>query len=300
MKAEVYILGLFTFNGEDEKNIVFSNEQLNAININTKNHLSNQTINHESKWVTYPLNQKELGHLLESNTANLVEAEMGYYHHRVIFRFILKGDKINSEIRDIREKLKAYANNLITTAIIEPNHEFQFAHCDIYPLFIVHEGLKYHFKKEDPVFSNDTTTMAFDITEPSKISPIGKTYNIRISIPSTIIYTRSGVSDDFLKAMINSIYQYCLYEQKQLNKHKNIGEIGEGQLVSLWHHIIDTMGGRTLDKNIAKVSQTNYILAFGALLIAVVAFDLEKFKMNTDFIYNNIKSFINLIFSVFN
>lgn len=299
MKAEVNILGLFTFNGEDEKNIVFSNDQLNMINSNIKEHLPNQSNNPDSKWVTYELNLKEIAHLLESNTSNIETAEMGYYHHRVIFRFILTGPNITSEVRDIREKLKAFANKTIKTAIIEPNRTYEFAHCDIYPLFIVHEGLKYHFKKEDPVFSDDTTTMAFDITEPSKISPIGKNYKVRISIPSTIIYTRSGVSDDFLKAMINSIYQYCLYEKKEINKQKNISEIGENQLVNLWHHIIDTMGGRTLDKNIAKVSQTNYILAFGALLIAIVAFDLEKFKMNTDFLHDNFKSFFTMIFSIF-
>lgn len=300
MKAEIFILGLFTFKEEDEKNIVFSNGELNTINTNIENSIGVKKTQQDSKWVTYDLNQKkELLSAFQFSTSKIVAAEMGYYHHRVIFRFTVEGENINSEIRDIRENLKAFANATISNSIIEPNRNFYFDACDIYQLFIVHEGFKFYFKKEDPVFSNDTTTMAFDITEPSKISPIGKRYNIRISIPSTIIYSKSGVSDDFLKAMINSIYQYCLYAKKELNKQRKVSEIGEGQLVNLWHHIIDTMGGRTLDKNIAKVSQTNYILAFAALVIAVVAFDLDKFFSNWGFITSNLKHTTNLIFSLF-
>lgn len=297
MKAEVYILGLFTFQGEEEDNIVFSNGQLNIINTNIEHQLGTKRINQASKWVTYPLNQKVSP--LNTSACRITAAEMGYYHHRVIFRFILEGHNLHPVIRDVRQSLKSFAKDMIQNTIIQPNRDLKFLDFDIYPLFIIHEGLKFFIKKEDPVFSNDTTTMAFDITEPSKLSPIGKKYNIRISIPSTIIYTKAGVSDDFLKAMINSIYQYCLYEKKELNKQKKINEIGEGQLVKLWHHIIDTMGGRTLDKNIAKVSQTNYILAFAALLIAVVAFDIEKFTSNWHYLTSSVKTFVNVVFSIF-
>ncbi|WP_284036504.1 hypothetical protein [Neobacillus sp. 114] len=299
MKAEVYILGLFTFQGEEDENIVFSNEQLNIINTNIENQLGIKRVSQPSKWVNYPLNKKELMECLHTSACTITAAEMGYYHHRVIFRFILEGENLHPELRNIRQNLKSYSKEIIQKAIIQPNRDLKFIDFDIYPLFIIHEGLNFFMKKEDPVFSNDTTTMAFDITEPSKLSPIGKKYNIRISIPSTIIYTRAGVSDDFLKAMINSIYQYCLYEKKELNKQKKITEIGEGQLVKLWHHIIDTMGGRTLDKNIAKVSQTNYILAFAALLIAIVAFDIEKFTANWHYLTGSVKTFANVIFSIF-
>ncbi|MEH6993445.1 hypothetical protein V7075_12090 [Neobacillus drentensis] len=295
MKAEAYILGLFTFEDEDEENIVFKNFELDTINANIEKHLGFKRTIQDSKWVTYHFTNKEI---LQSSTCKITEAEMGYYHHRVIFRFIIDGDKINTELRDIRENLKAFAQNVIQNSIIEPNRSFKFKDFDIYQLLIIHEGIKISTKKEDPVFSNDTTTMAFDITEPRKISPFGRKYNIRISIPSTIIYSKFGVSDDFLKAMINSIYQYCLYEKKELNKHKRISDIGEGQLVKLWHHIIDTMGGRTLDKNLAKVSHTNYVVAVIALAIGAVAFDLEKVFANWKLFASGFKNFANLIFSI--
>ncbi|MBH9967971.1 hypothetical protein [[Bacillus] enclensis] len=284
MKTEVYILGLFSFNGEEEKNVVFSNNELDTINSRIENVLGVKRLNLESKWVTYHLDHNEVIASLEGVSSHLTRAEMGYYHHRVIFRFTFEGNDFNSELRDIRQGLKEFSNELISSVIIKPNQDLLFERCDTYQLFIVHEGRKLFSKEADPIYSNDTTTMAFNITEPSKISPIGKKYNIRISIPSTIIYSQSGVSDDFLKAMINSIYQYCLYEKKELNRKKEISDIDETQLVHLWHHIIDTMGGRTLDKNIAKVSQTNFILAFGALLIAIVAFDVDKFKYNWSFL----------------
>jgi hypothetical protein len=293
MKAEIYVLGLFSFKGEEEENIVFNSSQLDTINSNIEKILELNRVNQdESKWVTYNI-ETHTKSLVNTASCHVAEATMGYYHHRVIFRFIIEGEKLNSELRDIRESIKRNTVDMINRAIIEPNKDLGFIDCETYPLFILKEGLHFYFKKEDPVFSNDTTTMAFDITEPIKFWPIGRKYNIRISIPSTIIYTRSGVSNDFLKAIINSIYQYCLYEKKELNRQKKINGISEDQLVHLWKHIIDTMGGRTLDKNIAKISETNYILAFAAFIIAIVAFDRVKFLEN----WGLITGFIKKIFT---
>lgn len=299
MKAELYILGLFTFKDEDEKNIVFDKEQLNSINLNIEEELGIKRTVTNSNWVKYNLSHSDIMNPPVSDSCRLTAAEMGYYHHRVIFRFIIEGTDVNTDLREIRSKLKNFANEQIATAIIKPNLPHGFLHCDIYQLIIVHEGKKIFSKKEDLIFSNDTTTMAFDINEPNKILPGGKRYNIRISIPSTIIYTRSGVSADFQKAIINSIYQYCLYEKKEANKRNKTTDIGETQLVHLWNHIIDTMGGRTSDKNIAKISQTNYLLAFVALLIAIIAFDVDSVSEKWDYLTQGVKNIGSMIVSLF-
>ncbi|ALC89406.1 hypothetical protein AM500_06125 [Bacillus sp. FJAT-18017] len=323
MITEVYVLGLFSFENEDKKNIIFNSGELKDINESIMRHLKYNMKTSKGKWETYHLDCQDIIKLFPFSL-QCSHAEMGYYHHRVIFKFILEGD-IVPKIRDIRAILEKYVKTTIDNSIIKPNLDEGFIDKSIYQLLILHEGLQFFLKKEDPIFSDDTTTMAFDLNEPRKYWMVGRKYNIRISIPSTIIYTRAGVSDDFLKAMTNSIYHYCLYEIKEAKSRKRkeqetnkltkpklkngkqkrqveIDEvcIEEEKLVHLWQHILDTMGGRTLDKNLAKVSQTNYILAFAAFLIALFAFDLDKFQDNAGLIKGFIKGVFHMVGSWFN
>ncbi|PLS17807.1 hypothetical protein CVD28_08895 [Bacillus sp. M6-12] len=285
MKAEVYILGLFTFKDEDKKNKVFNDRELNKINenINSTDGLKLKNIQPNSRWKMYQLDISEIQTKIP--LTKITSASMGYYHHRLIFRFQLTGKRIDIDLRKIRKVFNDYSKNIITNSIINPNKVYDFKHCDTYQLIFLRNRQFLRFSKEDAVFSNDTTTMTFDISEPSAIMPFGKKYNIRISIPSTIITSKEKVSDDFSKAMINAIYQSCLYEIKDKRKMKNeTTELSEDQLVKLWQHIIDTMGGRTLDKNIAKISQTNLIVAVAALLLGLIAIDAKKIFSFADFI----------------
>jgi hypothetical protein len=296
MKADVYILGLFTFNDEEKKNKVFSDKDLENINLNLEQspQLTKDSSEQMSRWRMYNIDMGEIGQKISKTT--IVSSTLGYYHHRVIFRFQLSGKNIENELRKIRSVLKEYAESIIKDSIIKPNESHGFFDCDTYQLIIVQNRNLLNFKKEDAVFSNDTTTMTFDINEPSAIMPVGKKYNIRISIPSTIITSKDRVSDDFIKAMINAIYQSCLYEIKEKRREEKELEIelSEDQLVNLWQHVIDTMGGRTLDKNIAKISQTNYFVAFAAFIVAIIAFDLDKLFSNATTMKKMFYSFLNL------
>jgi hypothetical protein len=287
MKVDVYILGLFVFKGENEESVVFSDAALDEINTRIENYLGVERINEKNtRWKKYILNKGELIETLKSASVELEDASMGYYHHRVIFKFELAGQNLNEKVRELRKVLKNYADQTIQNAIVTPNKDYRFDFCYTYPLVVVREGIQIAYRKKDHVFSDDTTTLTFEINEPRFLVPIGKKYNIRISIPSTIIYTKNKISNDVLKAMINAIYQYCLYKKKEKFKeapNPNI-ELGEDQLVQLWQYIIDTMGGKTLDKNIAKISETNYFVALAAFVIALVAFDLGKLQSNLTYL----------------
>jgi hypothetical protein len=72
-----------------------------------------------------------------------------------------------------------------------------------------------------------------------------------------------------LRDIINAIYQHCLYEKK-VKDEKKISDnvLDESLLVNLWTHILSTMGGSSVDINIARMTN---ITRFLARLLALLA-----------------------------
>jgi hypothetical protein len=90
-----------------------------------------------------------------------------------------------------------------------------------------------------------------------------------------IIYrlTEEETDQRLIRDIINTIYQYCLYEKKLIDENKGTREnrLDESVLVNLWDHIVSTMGGRPVDILIARIAFLANILAIIAITLAILA-----------------------------
>lgn len=300
MKVTVYILCLFKF---VEDNVVFGNIELESFNqvildyIEDKDTLQEYEIadnivvkasDESSVWRVYPVNQHlsaflegrgiiktGQGYCLpESNSTLVIEsAATGYYHHRLISRYEMDVSKPDFKtLREIRKLLDEHTNDIAMALVKEKSEQVLFAYT--YPMLVV-EGKRRRANREDKdeeenVFIEETTSLSFEVVEPCWWSPVGRTHLIRISIPGFIIYAKKGISDGLLRDLINAIYEYGLYEKKLLDNGKSPqNKFSEEILVKLWEHILDTIGGRTIDKYMAKITQTNYFIALLAFIVAL-------------------------------
>ncbi|MGD2249336.1 MAG: hypothetical protein PVF58_13090 [Candidatus Methanofastidiosia archaeon] len=328
MKVEVFILGLPNF--KDDR-IVFEHEELEKIKGKIgcclcKNGILKEDWEAYGGWHVYRLNPdglytnkrecSEKPYIEKSDIFDIKSAELGYYHHRVIVHFNLdlkdysfhkedgKGKDKFLVLRDVRKKLKDGIDEIIDDCITkevkrlteskEIGEEGEIEFMYTYSLIIV----KSEAEKHEPVFfSEETTSLCFEIIEPRSLPLPSRKHLMRISIPSTILYVKKGVGRSLLRDIINSIYQHCLYEKKGkdnkkveevIKKKKNVTEeeikdikkkiyenrLDEDILVKLWTHILDTMGGESADVHIARIESTNRFLTFIAIIISVFTFIL--------------------------
>jgi len=113
---------------------------------------------------------------------------------------------------------------------------------------------------------------------PTKL--FGKKHMMRISVPSTILYTRGKVGKNLLRDIINAIYLHCLYKKMSRDKKSGIfkNAIDSDINAQLMENTLDKMGGRTADVHNTMMSNIRYILALLALLVATSAFFWSIFQ----------------------
>lgn len=283
MKVIVYVLCLLKF---DDDNAVFSQNELEEFNKIIREYIGIESTS-SSVWNLYPCDAHLSKHLeLKNNsksTMTIDSAVMGYYHHRLIARFEITPSEINfMTLREIRKTFVEYTNGIVD-ALRQGSNQIHFYYS--YPMLMV-EGKRKAIQnpwlsEKDNIFTEETTSLAFEVVEPRWWSPMGSTHLIRISIPGILIYSKRPVNYSLVRDLINAIYQYGLYEKKLLDaKQKPENRMTEDNLVKLWEHILDTMGGRTNDKYMAKLTQTNYFVALLALIVALSSVDWLNQVMN--------------------
>ena len=297
MKIKMYVLCLLKFKDGE---IVFKSDELERIKNAIEKGLQNQNLfagyGPGDAFKVYCLN-REVVQTWVGQSANIESAEIGYYHHRVIV--YLKLDSVDdfSKLREVRDKLKEPIYNMIRCGVKAQIYELI---CDgnirkealveffyTYPLIVVKKCRK---RSETFPFSEETSSLCFDIVEPLSLHPLdlyrhlsdlcypqGKRHMMRVSIPSTVLYTQGEVGEDLLRDIINAIYQYCLYEQKSMDVSRKFFEnvLDESLQVKLWKHITDCMGGRSIDVHIARLTHATYFLAVLAIIISIVSLILR-------------------------
>lgn len=186
-----------------------------------------------------------------------------------------------SVLREVRKELKELSNEIINFFVkdqinrlvyskeIRKEGKVDFVYT--YPLIVVEKSIRNH---ELLPFSEETTSLCFEIFEPSLWPLLGKIHLMRISIPSTILYVQKDIGESLLRDIINAIYQYCLYEKRSEGEDTNIFEntLDEKLLVKLWEHFINTMGGRAIDVYSTKITHRRYFLAFLAIGVPIIIF----------------------------
>ena len=295
MNIKMYVLGLLKF--KDGK-IVFSEKELDCICSKIGECIENGKTNPDEKmekkdgWCVYTLNLENLGKEVPEDV-KIESARLGYCHHRVIvhFNIDLKGNEKEDkypQFRKAREILKKEADELINKCVKEKINEIIPTRKDreggevkfvyTYPFIIMKRK---HKKHKEILYSDEISTLCFELFE-SYYLLWKRKYIVKITIPSTILYTDKDEDPDesFLRDMINAIYQHCLYEKKARDEKKKLtywdyepfeNVLDEDILVKLWTHILDTMGGRTADIRIFKIMRATFLVALLAFLITFIS-----------------------------
>lgn len=187
-------------------------------------------------------------------------------------------------LRDARKALEKGTRNIINDCVLENVNELipskkvaeegRIEFIYTYPLIVV----KSSAEKHEPVpFSEETTSLCFEIAEPKWWPLSGRKHKMRISIPSTILYVQKGIGKNLLRDIINAIYQYCLYEKKAKDEKKKLidwmngpydNRLDEDILTKLWEHVLHAMGGRSTDLRVVRITNMTRLIALLAFLVS--------------------------------
>jgi hypothetical protein len=287
MKIEMYVLCLLKFK---DGRIVFKSDELESINVAITNGLKKRKLfivdKNDKKsgdvFKVYRLDPKKIEPCLRKS-AKIESAEIGYYHHRVIAYLRLDSADDFSKLREVRDRLKKLVdkliergvkdqiNKLICAGTVREEAEVEFFYT--YPLTVVKKRRK---RSEAFPFSEETSTLCFDIIEPSWFPPTAKRHMMRISIPGTILYSSSwGVSTELRRDIVNVIYQYCLYEKKSMDKLPFKNVLDENLLANLWTQIVNRIGGRMIEAHTIRLNfLTILLIILTAISVIILIFTL--------------------------
>lgn len=276
MKIEMYGLCLLRFT--DDK-IVFTSPELDIIKDAIANGLEEQQLftgdrKPSDGFEVYNLDPQHVEILLSADI-KITSAEIGYYHHRVIVQLISDSDADFPKLRKVRKQFNKLVDKMIENAVKEKINKLQIKEETrveffyTYPFIVVEKRPK---RSEAFPFSEETSSLCFDIVEPFWVFPSGKKHMMRISIPGAVLYpSKFGVSTSLRRDIVNAIYQCCLYEKKSTDKRPFKNLLDEKLLTSLWTQIVDTMGGRTIDVHIIKLTHVAYFLALVAIILSIIS-----------------------------
>lgn len=226
---------------------------------------------------------------MSDRSMSIVNAVLGYYHHRFIFHveLAISNMDIHGAIRSFREPLQQYSNEIVRKyrnlirECPELSKKGQIASFYEYQLIVVEKSADILKSKEMP-FSFETTSLCFDMIKPTFWWE--KKMLVRISLPCTIVYGNIQVNKDkaLIRDFINAIYQCALYGKKnRLSEMEKICPSGkidvddlykldEQDLQNLWTFMIDTMGGKTANLSSFRIMRLTLIVAALAIVSTLV------------------------------
>lgn len=282
-RVEFYILGLLEF---DREAVVLSDRQLCQIcECFTKRFGKFEKREPYYVWSLEKYFEKTLKQIKTGAKFKILQCEIGYYHHRVIFRLILDAEQFEAFglIRAIREPLHQYVRTLLNETLpkkIERDCKrpaAQIFYVYTYPLVIIQNG-RIIIKKQikDTLFSIPTTTFFLEIPETSLITL--RTHYIRISIPSVMVYSDKKLGDSVFRELVNGIYYAALYTKKMQHKgvFKNrndddLNELNEGVLCELSSYMLNGVVVNERHKIDTRTKTTALAFSAAAIIISVIA-----------------------------
>ncbi|MBI5847164.1 MAG: hypothetical protein HZB31_04320 [Nitrospirae bacterium] len=293
----VYMLYLLDF---EDGRVVFTNDQSLEIKKSVQKIIKeygHRLDSCDAEFDTHTLNIEGLNQSLASRNTQLmelVEAKIGYYHHRFISHFKLKNshNDINVQIRKIRDILRQYSNTIVEKCKEEINNirnlqaDGKIKGFFEYQLIVAEKSTDILDSFQIP-FSFQTTSLCFDIIKPTYFFP--ERMLVRISIPCAVIYGHIQVDKDktLVRDFINAIYQHALYGRKKrlvemgasvVKSIKDPYKIDEQDLQDLWAYMIDTMGGKTSNVYSFKVIRVTLFITIIVciLTIALVGKEIKE------------------------
>jgi hypothetical protein len=216
--------------------------------------------------------------------------EVYYYHHRIILKYVFGSLPSTSE-RRARQLILAHSRYILITRFVgvintasasggplpdERGHVTSY-----YSYCVLFLPLTSTFQHGIENLLGSHTFRIVEVTP--KLLERDRVHIVRISIPSTILYSRRPVRT-FLRAdILNAIYQHMLYAKKEQDRI-NPGQVvefsakdldarnvmQEAQLHAFWDHAVDALGGRMVDLQGVHQQTLLFRASILALLLALV------------------------------
>jgi hypothetical protein len=223
------------------------------------------------KWVDETIKcgvQDQINELvLSQQLKGKARVEFFYTYPLIVIGTVEKRSKLRQLVDKIIEcsvKMKEQINKLVCAREIRKEAIVKFF---TYPIIILKRRLK---SSEVFPFSEETSSLCFDIVEPAFFYRSGKRHMMRVSIPGTILYpSRKRIGTHLLRDIVNAIYQYCLYEQKSITKKPFKNVLDENLLAKFWEQIFNRLGSRTIDIHTSRITFIAFWVAFSALIVSI-------------------------------
>lgn len=237
--VEFYVLGLLRFAQENVgKTVVLEDEQINQIAEYFTGKTNEKNEYYPWRYLNVSAGKSEFAKKIMGEIEEILkeygsgvsynQCELGYYHHRIIFKLKLKlhlcslKDGLFETIRKIRGSLHKAVREHLKEALVRC--PFQISYIYTYPLIVIYNGAEFIRKRQkDGVFSIPTTTFFIEIPEAIKIKEIIevivhrtllRSHFVRISIPSTIVYADKKLGNSIFWELVNGVYYAALYSKK--------------------------------------------------------------------------------------
>ncbi|MEM1573759.1 MAG: hypothetical protein QXY96_04660 [Candidatus Methanomethylicaceae archaeon] len=306
--VEFYVLGLLRFDKENEESVVLSDEQLKLI----KDCLSTKIggkLEERDPWLVFKLsNTTDLGKKIqdilsgqEIQEKQIQLCELGYYHHRIIFKlhlslskeYLLK-DKFKI-LREIREKLHQTIRkflkdvfNSVNENIINKSHGInlnpKMLYIYTYPLIIIYDGVKLVKEvQKDRIFDISTTTFFFKIPE-VKYRILLRSHFVRISIPGMIVYADKEIDNLIFWELVNGIYYAALYSkklqditsQKSIQWDEKFNKLNESILCKLSSYLNEGIVALEMQEVGNRIAWIALIISMASILVLTVISFISK------------------------
>jgi hypothetical protein len=293
MTIEAYVPVLLNFR---ENTQVYSSEDLSLLSarvLNPGNGISEGAGATEFK---HALSESHLRTTLTDvkaapDVAKLItRVEVYYYHHRIILKYVI-AELAPSEERSVRQLILVHSRHVLISNFVNvintagpkagplPDESGRVTTYYSYCILLV--PLHPDFVDNIENLLGSHTFRIVEVTP--KLLERDRVHLVRISIPSTHLYSVGTVKTFLRVDIINAIYQHMLYAKKEQdagNKdplvafseadldHRNVMQ--EAQLHALWDHAVDAWGGRMVDLQGVHQQTLLFRASILALLLALV------------------------------
>lgn len=297
---EAYVPALLNF---CDNGIVYSPEDLDRLRelvLGRENGISPASKHHEFSHVVSPDTLRAtLGAVHGGDEAAdfLSRVEVYYYHHRIILKYVFEGMGAAME-RRARQLILAHSRELLVKTFVEtinsagpeggplPNESGRVT--SYYSYCVLFRPLERAFEDNVENLLGSHTFRIVEVTP--RLLERDRVHLVRISIPSTNIYS-TGTVRTFLRVdILNAIYQHMLYAKKEKDAtelhaltefslsdvdKRNVME--EAQLHALWDHAVDALGGRMVDLQGVHQQTLLFRTSIMALLVALAGIAITVF-----------------------
>lgn len=221
----------------------------------------------------------------------LGEVGVYYYHHRIVLRYSFGEFGADVE-RDVREAVRRHSAQVLAEHFVARINSASTTHGplpDETGRVTSYYSYCVMFFPERPGFSTDVENLigshTFRIVEvtPGIWRP-DRMHIVRISIPSTNIYSAKPPGRFLVVDVLNAIYQHMLYSKKEQDQQqlqqldsfstaalRRLNVMQETQLHAFWDHAVDALGGRMVDMQGAGQQANTFRLSIFALVVAIVS-----------------------------